>query len=856
MLALTMMLSLASQGVLAGELTPPAVHEEETGSGASAAVESVGTGAETGISSSQENGPGSSGGENAQPESDASKNSTGENAQPESDASKNSTGGNTQPGTDTSENAPENIQAGDDASEKSAQDNVQPGTDASMNGGENAESVTGSVTDEASSEAGGSSASSEGSHPAVALEATADDGTSIHIDAPEGAFPEGIHVTVKAVEPDQILDALRTASDDPELAAEDVAAYDFDFWIDDGTHQIEPEKEITVQIGLPEFESGDTVSAWHLDSESDETAESETVTAESASGMATITSDVFSIHAIVIRRQAAGGVTIDYDGDSTIHSVAGPDNSKIILFCMNNGLHWPHTMSGIQNVPKYTETTIQEFCKENNIPDPDGNTLARKLKNLLYAGYANNGYALYHVVDQETALTESEFNQLLDPPVYLRTDFSDSIGNDTFTYADRTNSVKMNHLKQFLQAVAELRPNGSTASGLTYSDLTALSFWKAAFCMVNYDAPMDAYSNLYVSGTYVIQGQAYDSTSRAIWTFLQNSGVPNNTPVVQDTLTAKLLDAVDYDNVLDQPVSTDIFSVWGDKTFQYSPEDGKWHTGSLMLFGYNYMAPFMLSLPDGVSEESGKTQISVMERFSLVASSPEAITNISLSAKVPWMDGPLRVYKPMGNATASDSKGFQNMVGAVIRTTDVSVPVSITRIDENTDLTFTKRWEDVDNKDGLCPTAADYASKLHLMKGSTEVMDATPAVTDNGDNTWTVTYSNLPKYANGAAIAYSVKEDSINGYTADVETVKDGEMLTNTHKVTSSTTPSSETIPETNGKKTSQGAGTAANSSNTANSGSAKTGDSSALGLYGALAALSMALLLVLFGMAHRRNKI
>ena len=204
MLALTMMLSLAPQGVLAGELTPPAVHEEETGGGASAAVESVGTGAETGISSRQENGPGSSG---------------GENAQPESDASKNSTGGNTQPGTDTSENAPENIQAGDDASEKSAQENVQPGTDASMNGGENAESVTGSVTDEASSEAGGSSASSEGSHPAVALEATADDGTSIHIDAPEGAFPEGIHVTVKAVEPDQILDALRTASDDPELAA-------------------------------------------------------------------------------------------------------------------------------------------------------------------------------------------------------------------------------------------------------------------------------------------------------------------------------------------------------------------------------------------------------------------------------------------------------------------------------------------------------------------------------------------------------------------------------------------------------------------------------------------------------------
>ena len=149
------------------------------------------------------------------------------------------------------------------------------------------------------------------------------------------------------------------------------------------------------------------------------------------------------------------------------------------------------------------------------------------------------------------------------------------------------------------------------------------------------------------------------------------------------------------------------------------------------------------------------------------------------------------------------------------------------------------------------------------MNGSTEVKDVKPTVTDNGDNTWTVSYSNLPKYAGGTVIAYSVKEDSVSGYTADAETVADGGTLTNTHKVKSSTTPTSETNPtntqnvqpsttptsETNPTntqketatttpssetdptessiKTSGGAGTAANGSNTNSSGSAKTGDNS-----------------------------
>jgi hypothetical protein len=877
-LALAMMLSLAPQGAMAAETMPPAV-QEATDASSSAPGETVGTGVEAGTSSGQEGGTGSSQEETVQPGSDASTSGAGENTQPGVDASTNSTDETAQSGMDASE----------DSTKKNTEENVQPGTDASGNVGKNTESLTESGTDESSSEADDSTFSSESSYPAVALETMADDGASIKIDAPEGAFPEGIHVTVKAVEPDQILDALRTAADDPELAVEDVTAYDFDFWIEDGTHQIEPKKEIAVQIGLPELESGDTVSAWHLDSESDETAESETVTAESDSGTATITSDVFSIHAIVVRRAPAGGVTIDY-ANSDIHSVT-EDGSKIILFCMNDGLHWPHSTPTISNVPNYRETTIEAFCAANNVSNSD--TLAQKVKNVLYAGYPYNGYGLYQVVGQAVSLTEGEFNQFLDPPAYLRTDFPDSVGNNTFTYADRNDESKRALLAKFVQESMALYPNGSTSSGVSYSQLTALPFWRAAYCMVTYtDSPIDAYSTFYISGSYVTESQAYKSTSNAIWTLMFKSLVPNNNEVTQDALTTKLLDAAEKNTILNQAPSSGSLSVTGVTTFRYSSEDGKWHTGPLKLSAPSgYLTPFTLSLPDGVSEESGRTQVTAGEEFSLVSASPASSSTFSLSAKVPWMDGDLRVYEPVGNAGASDGKGFQNMVGAVIQTADISVSAKLTRTDEYTDLTFTKKWEDHNNQDGLRPTTTDYASKLHLMNGSTEVKDVKPTVTDNGDNTWTVVYSGLPKYAGGTAIAYSVKEDSVSGYTADAETVEDGGTLTNTHKVTSSTMPTNETNPtntqnvqpgttptsETNPTntqnetatttpasetdsaessiKTSGGAGTSSNGSNTNSSGSAKTGDNSALELYGLLSALSMAALLILLGMKHRRNK-
>ena len=104
-------------------------------------------------------------------------------------------------------------------------------------------------------------------------------------------------------------------------------------------------------------------------------------------------------------------------------------------------------------------------------------------------------------------------------------------------------------------------------------------------------------------------------------------------------------------------------------------------------------------------------------------------------------------------------------------------------------MTITKIWNDSNNRDGLRPSAERFAAELHLYSGDTEVTGLTPTVTDNGNNTYTVTY--LPEYADGSAIIYTVRENSISGYTADKESVRNGEELTNTHAVTPAPTPTS-----------------------------------------------------------------
>lgn len=105
--------------------------------------------------------------------------------------------------------------------------------------------------------------------------------------------------------------------------------------------------------------------------------------------------------------------------------------------------------------------------------------------------------------------------------------------------------------------------------------------------------------------------------------------------------------------------------------------------------------------------------------------------------------------------------------------------------EELTSITVTKVWVDQNNLYGLRlteDTTPTFSSKLHLMNGDTEVTGYSPVITtDTSDsNKLTITYSDIPKYENGAVIAYTVKEDEITGYTTTGSPAAINGKITNT----------------------------------------------------------------------------
>ncbi|HAT82195.1 MAG TPA: hypothetical protein DCS59_01985 [Eubacterium sp.] len=59
--------------------------------------------------------------------------------------------------------------------------------------------------------------------------------------------------------------------------------------------------------------------------------------------------------------QNSNGISIEYDPSSTIHKVG-----NVILFCMNNEMHWPHDTDTFK-APLYEEgyLTRENFQKKN-----------------------------------------------------------------------------------------------------------------------------------------------------------------------------------------------------------------------------------------------------------------------------------------------------------------------------------------------------------------------------------------------------------------------------------------------------------------------------------------------------------
>lgn len=463
----------------------------------------------------------------------------------------------------------------------------------------------------------------------------------------------------------------------------------------------------------------------------------------------------------------SGTVNIGYDSKTDIHSVTDDDGTKIILYCMNNQLHWPHSTSSTPNVPNYTLGYLTPGMFR---PQEKYEECMEKLLAILYAGYPYNGLHLYEVTDQGKQITEAEFNQMLDAPEVLRRDFPDSLGDTTFTYADYTsaNKVNLDKLKAFLTKVFALFPNGKSASGLTYQEILTTNFYNAASAMVygtKDTTPLQYWNEQYADDTLVTESQAYKATRDAIWVLLQEYGVPSNNltrkslDVVHNPLSLRLLDGANANEVLRTEPQASALGFSGDTKFAYDPATKTWRTGLLTITeGEKYNGLYKLTLPEGMTavDEEGNdisgTTIRAGRGFCLVSSTkPTQTATVSASSTLTWLKE-TRQYSPV------NSTEFQHMIGALIYTKDVSTSVTTQPATEGS-LSVTKNVDGEENS----TTAFKFTVTLGdtSINGSYGAMDFTNGVaTFERHNGEAAVAEHLP-----AGVTYTVAEEANDAFT-------------------------------------------------------------------------------------------
>lgn len=135
--------------------------------------------------------------------------------------------------------------------------------------------------------------------PAAIFDEVAGDVT-VHVEAPEGAFPVGTTMKVEPVEDAQVMDAVQSAVEDPVTK---VSAVDIIF-LDASGNEIEPAAEIKVSMSSTVMENVEQPVIVHVDEE----GVGETVESEQVDGAVVFESDRFSVYVIV----GTETITVDY----------------------------------------------------------------------------------------------------------------------------------------------------------------------------------------------------------------------------------------------------------------------------------------------------------------------------------------------------------------------------------------------------------------------------------------------------------------------------------------------------------------------------------------------------------------
>ena len=410
----------------------------------------------------------------------------------------------------------------------------------------------------------------------------------------------------------------------------------------------------------------------------------------------TITS---AIMGVCSSRALAAGGTSDYRiiNDNGIHYLPdeGAPDGRLVLFCMNNRRNWPHSIPGHiteEQVPSYVDgyLTAADFDSEAEYRE-----FMNRLSAILYAGYPHNAAGLYQIREGGYTVTEEDFDVLLTVPNQLRSDFSSSLGDATFSYSDYTNgnTESLSRLQNFLVEVGGLFPNGSTASGLSYSEITAMPFYKAAFCMYSASAeqtPLEVFSAMYSGSYYLTEEQAYNATQNAVWKLLASYGIEDNnlTDISSTPFGEILLEASKHISPLAAEPSASEVRIQADDndyTLRYYAGDGRWHSRAMRISedaSYNGTYYFS-SLPAGISviTESGRDYVQPGELFTFSSDHRlETDETIGITSSIKWLSE-VKQYSPAlseaGEEATVDGRKFQHLAGAEVYAKSLSFSITL-----------------------------------------------------------------------------------------------------------------------------------------------------------------------------------
>lgn len=378
-------------------------------------------------------------------------------------------------------------------------------------------------------------------------------------------------------------------------------------------------------------------------------------------------------------------VSISFE-NGIIHSVADPadGNRKMVVYCMNNKMLWPHetgSLGGV-SVPKYLNGYLKasDFDSEEKYKE-----CMNRLESVLYAGYPYNGESMYEIVadSKDYALTDAQFDAMLVPSADVLKAFPELKGH-TFTLASLKDKSGANYkaLVKFNREVIKM----VAAEEETGKAIQQKPFFKAAnsvvMCSDHGLTATEYYSVVNGEAHFVTEEQAVEGTQHAVWLTLHEYGIEGNdlTASSANALGNVLYEYAKTDKVLKTEPKSSNVSFEGDTTFRKDETSGKWETGWIKLSEPDgYDGEYSLQIPTGMtlekSDKDTETTIRNGEEFRLVSDEkPSENASITASAKVQWLQQ-MKQYRPAQEVTVNGKK-FQRMIGAMVETASLQATLS------------------------------------------------------------------------------------------------------------------------------------------------------------------------------------